>query len=64
MDVEAKKDESSGLRLSGLDVQDLEEVSMNTSEILAYNVKDLNSLENLKIFLKVTLQQVARNISI
>ena len=51
IDVEAKKDEASGIRLSGLDVQDLEEVSMNTSEILTYDVKDLNSLENLKIFL-------------
>ena len=51
VDVEAKKDEASGLRLSGLDIQDLEEVSMNTREILTYDVKDLNSLENLKIFL-------------
>ena len=51
VDVEAKKDEASGLRLTGLDVQDLEEVSMNTSEILTYDVKDLNSLQNLKAFL-------------
>ena len=51
IDVEAKKDDSSGIRLNGLDVKNLEDLSMSISEILSYKVKDLDSLENLKTFL-------------
>ncbi len=51
IDVEAKKDDGSGIRLNGLDIKNLEDLSMNISEILSYKVKDLDSLENLKTFL-------------
>ena len=49
--VETKVEDSGRVRLNALEVKDIQKETLSYSEVLSYNVLDLNCLEKLKEFL-------------
>ena len=49
--VEARIDENSGVRLNAIHIEDLEKLSMDTSEILSFKIEKIECIDKLKEFL-------------
>ena len=49
--VEARIDENSSVRLNAIHIEDLEKLSMDTSEILSFNIEKIECIDKLKEFL-------------
>mgnify|MGYP003302777630 FL=1 len=50
--VEARIDENSGVRLNAIHIEDLEKLSMDTSEILSFKIEKIECIDKLKEFLE------------
>tara|TARA_A100001015_G_scaffold311276_1_gene414222 strand:+ start:2309 stop:5734 length:3426 start_codon:yes stop_codon:yes gene_type:complete len=49
--VEVRIDENSGVRLNAIHIEDLEKLSMDTSEILSFKIENIECIDKLKEFL-------------
>jgi hypothetical protein len=49
--VEARIDENSGVRLNAIHIEELEKLSMDTSEILSFKIEKIECIDKLKEFL-------------
>ena len=49
--VEVRIDENSGVRLNAIHIEDLEKLSMDTSEILSFKIEKIECIDKLKEFL-------------
>ena len=50
--LEARIDENSGVRLNAIHFEDLEKLSMDTSEILSFKIEKIECIDKLKEFLE------------